>query len=96
MNDEASLAEHYLMDAGQFASIANPLDDGRSHRLNVVVKFMDKVAVDTKAVEAGDILNLQADGIDDADIVRLAELNSFLAYQIRLVAGLRLLKVDSK
>ena len=27
----------------------------------------------------------------DADIVRLAELNAFLAYQIRLVAGLRAL-----
>ena len=34
---------------------------------------------------------LQGAGISDADIVRLCELNAFLAYQFRLIAGLRLL-----
>ena len=39
-----------------------------------------------------DIKTLQKAGVKDPDIVRLAELNSFMAYQIRLIAGLRLLK----
>lgn len=96
INNEASLAERYLMNAGNFASLADPLNDGSAHQLNTVIRFVDKVAADTKAVQAEDILILQAEGIDDADIVRLAELNSFLAYQIRVVAGLRLLEVESK
>ena len=35
---------------------------------------------------------LKSAGIADADIVRLAELNAFLAYQIRLIAGLKLMQ----
>ena len=31
-------------------------------------------------------------GVADPDIVRLCELNAFLAYEIRLIAGLRLLR----
>ena len=38
-----------------------------------------------------DIRTLQNAGITDADIVRLSELNAFLAYQVRLVATLSLL-----
>ena len=34
---------------------------------------------------------LKAAGTTDADIVRLCELNAFLAYQLRLVAGLKLM-----
>jgi uncharacterized protein YciW len=34
---------------------------------------------------------LQSAGIADADIVRLSELIAFVSYQIRLVAGLRLM-----
>lgn len=54
----------------------------------LIVKFMDKVANDTKSVTAEDISQLQKAGIHDADIVRLCELNAFLAYQIRVAAGL--------
>lgn len=53
-----------------------------------VVAFTDKVANDTKAVIADDIAVLQEAGLADADIVRLCELNAFLAYQIRVAAGL--------
>ena len=41
---------------------------------------------------AEDITALKSAHVDDADIVRLAELNSFMAYQIRLITGLRLMK----
>ena len=57
----------------------------------VVEDFMDRVAARPKDIQADDIRRLQEAGIADADIVRLCELNAFLAYQIRLIAGLRLL-----
>lgn len=53
-----------------------------------VVGFMDKVANHTRDVGAADVSALQQAGIADADIVRLCELNAFLAYQIRVAAGL--------
>jgi hypothetical protein len=40
---------------------------------------------------AEDVARLRAGGVSDADIVRLCELVAFVAYQIRVVAGLRLL-----
>ena len=40
-----------------------------------------------RGVAAADIAALQAAEIADADIVRLAELVAFMAYQLRLIAG---------
>lgn len=73
------------------AALADPSEDGTAQNLAAVVAFMDKVAVNTRAVVAPDISGLQAAGVADADIVRLAELNAFLAYQLRVIAGLRLM-----
>ena len=53
--------------------------------------YRDNISVRAYDGTAGDIAALQSAGIADADIVRLAELNAFLAYQIRVVAGLRLI-----
>ena len=92
LNAETDLAACYAEGAGAFADLADPANDGAAHGLAEVVDFMDKVAVDTRNVVATDISGLQATGVADADIVRLAELNAFLAYQIRLIAGLRLMK----
>lgn len=91
-HDERALADQYLAGAGAFAPLAAPSHDGAAEGLKVVVAFMDKVATDTRNVAAADISDLQAAGIADADIVRLCELNAFLAYQIRVIAGLRLMK----
>ena len=38
---------------------------------------------------------LKSAGICDADIVRLAELTAFLAYQLRVVAGLKLMQATA-
>lgn len=91
LNGEGALAERFLEGAGSFAALADPARDGAEEGLGPVVAFMDKVAARTRDIAAGDIADLQAAGIADADIVRLAELNAFLAYQIRLIAGLRLM-----
>ncbi|MBY6122305.1 hypothetical protein KUV64_24525 [Mameliella alba] len=92
LNDEAELAARYAADAGDFAALVQPTEDGAAQGLAEVVGFMDKVAADTRRVAGNDILALQSAGVADADIVRLAELNAFLAYQIRVIAGLRLMK----
>ncbi|MEY8831356.1 hypothetical protein AB9K34_23545 [Sedimentitalea sp. XS_ASV28] len=92
LNDDRALAAYYAEDAGDYAALADPSDEGAGQGLAPVLAFMDKVAADTRNVSAHDISGLQAAGIADADIVRLCELNAFLAYQLRVIAGLRLMK----
>ena len=91
LNGEKALAAHFAVDAQTHAHLADPSEDGRSDGLAPVLAFMDKVAVETRHVAATDIAALQAAGVSDADIVRLCELNAFLAFQIRVIAGLRLM-----
>ena len=71
---------------------ANPSYKGETKDHKSILSFMDKVAEDTRNVVAEDITALKSAHVNDADIVRLAELNSFMAYQIRLITGLRLMK----
>ena len=78
--------------AGNFKKVANPSYKGETKDLKSILSFMDKVAKDTRNVVVEDITALKSAHVDDADIVRLAELNSFMAYQIRLITGLRLMK----
>ena len=94
LNHEDALAQKYLEDAGNFKKMANPSYKGEKKDLTSILLFMDKVTKETLNVEAEDIATLQNAHVSDADIVRLAELNSFMAYQIRLIAGLRLMKGD--
>mgnify|MGYP000039349222 FL=1 len=94
LNHEDTLAHKYLEDAGNFKKMANPSYKGETKDLTSILLFMDKVAKDTRNVEAEDIATLQNAHVSDADIVRLAEINSFMAYQIRLIAGLRLMKAS--
>lgn len=94
LNHEDALAQKYLEDAGNFKKMANPSYKGEKKDLTSILLFMDKVTKETLNVEAEDIATLQNAHVSDADIVRLAEINSFMAYQIRLIAGLRLMKGD--
>ncbi|MFK7878955.1 hypothetical protein [Roseobacter sp.] len=91
LNNETELSEHFRKDAGEHTALADPAFVCPESGLKEVLCFMDKVAADTRDVTNADIKALQSAGITDADIVRLAELNAFLAYQIRLIAGLRLM-----
>lgn len=91
LNGVGDLAVRYASEAGDFAGLANPARDGAEEGFGPVLAFMDKVAVEARNVVATDISALQDAGVADADIVRLSELNAFLAYQIRVVAGLRLM-----
>ena len=60
-----------------------------------MVGYTDQVAKAPREMTAADITALQSAGVSDPDIVRLAELNAFLAYQLRLIAGLRLLGANA-
>jgi uncharacterized protein YciW len=93
LNGEEALAQRYQA-AGSFAPLADPANDGGAEGYGAVLTFMDKVAARTRDVATSDIAELQAAGVADADIVRLAELNAYLAYQMRVVAGLRLIGAD--
>ncbi|MCA1286894.1 hypothetical protein [Salipiger bermudensis] len=89
---ENDLADRYLVGAGDMAGLADPSQDGETEGLAHVVAFADKAANHTREILAEDISTLQAAGVGDADIVRLCELVAFVAYQLRVVAGLRLMK----
>lgn len=86
------LAAHYLADAGDQSALADPAETGAAQGLSTIVTFVDKVANQTRDTVAEDISGLQTAGVSDADIVRLCELVAFLAYQIRVIAGLRLMQ----
>ncbi|MDF0603535.1 hypothetical protein P1J78_22655 [Psychromarinibacter sp. C21-152] len=92
LNGDMALRDRYLAGAGAAADLADPSSDGSDREMQAVLAFMDKVAADTRAVEKADIDALKEAGVADADIVRLAELNAFVSYQIRVIAGLRLMK----
>ena len=91
LNDAKDLAARFVADAGDYAPLADPTNDGDTVGLGPVVAFMDKVATQTRDIAASDIAALQNAGVADSDIVRLCELNAFLAYQLRVIAGLRLM-----
>ncbi|WP_227272330.1 hypothetical protein [Roseobacter weihaiensis] len=85
------LAEHHAKAAGAMAPLSDPTQDGTASH-PVLIAFVDKAANATKDIAAEDITRLQSAGVGDADIVRLCELVAFVAYQLRVVAGLRLMQ----
>lgn len=90
LNGRADLAAHYLGRVSDEATrvVADPACPGRDARERVVLSFMDRVAVEPRAVVADDIERLKAADVTEADIVRLCELNAFMAYLVRVLAGL--------
>ena len=97
LSGDAALADHYaalLADAPdpQVAAMADPGNEASDDaRLAALAAYADRVTMRPRDAEAVDIDRLKDAGIPDADIVRLAELVAFLAYQVRLVHGLRLM-----
>ncbi|WP_353475929.1 hypothetical protein PVT71_23400 (plasmid) [Salipiger sp. H15] len=93
LNGEEATGLRYAarMAGADYAALADPSEDGAALGLARVVAFMDSVAMLPRDVTAEEISALLGAGVSDADIVRLCELNAFLAYQLRLIAGLRLM-----
>lgn len=97
LNGLQVLTEHYLGSVTEPAlrDLADPTQAGRDARERVVLAFMDKVACAPRTVLAEDIAALKSAGVPEADIVRLCELNAFMGYQCRVLAGLALLQGDA-
>ena len=91
-NNEAVLAQHYetLFSEGSRA-IADTDFKGDDDRMKAIIRHTDLVTLNPKDAKAEDVSALRSAGLDDSDIVRLSELIAFIAYQIRVVAGLRLM-----
>ena len=87
---ETRLAEYYAASVGDKFNLSDSIMIESEPESNLI-PFVDKAANDTKNIVAEDISKLQAVGVSDADIVRLCELIAFVAYQVRVAAGLRLM-----
>ena len=92
-NNEAVLARHYerLFGVGSQTLADTDFDGGDDARMKAIIRHTDLVTMNPKDAKADDVSALRSVGLDDADIVRLSELIAFVAYQIRVVAGLRLM-----
>ena len=93
LNGMDALAEHYGQGmTDKEAKLADPSFAGDADEcLRAILAFTDRVAANPKDATGENIEDLKQAGIADADIVRLTQLNAFLAYEIRLIQGLRLM-----
>ncbi len=92
-NNEVILAQHYetLFGIGSKDFADTAFDGGDDIRNKAIIRHTDLVTLNPKDAKEDDISALKSAGLDDADIVRLSELIAFIAYQIRVVTGLRLM-----
>jgi len=94
-NDE--LAQHYdgylahIGDA-EVAPLAEPGGLSGDPLLNAMARHADLLTLAPRDATRADIAALTSAGLAEADIVRLAELAAFVNYQLRVIAGLKLLK----
>ncbi len=90
---EGELSSHYesMIEAKDTLIIDPSFDGAENARLKAIIGHTDLVTRSPKDASAGDIAALKGAGIPEEDIVRLSELISFVNYQVRVVAGLRLM-----
>lgn len=100
-NGDARIAAHYegMLDAAgpeqTVAAIADPDEAPTDRRLAAIVRHLDLLTTHPRDATKGDIDALRDAGVAEPDIVRLAELAAFISFQVRFVAGLRLLESAS-
>jgi uncharacterized protein YciW len=86
LNGDERLAVHYADAAGGIMA-----DAGSSARMAAILHHVDLVALTPRDATPCDIAALQKAGVVTADIVRLSQLIAFVSYQVRVIAGLRLM-----
>lgn len=97
-NADVALAAHYRamleehLDSDLIGSIADGAEPPASlARISALVRHADLLSTRPKDARRADIEALTTAGVSDADIVRLAELVSLVSFQVRVIAGLRVL-----
>lgn len=96
----SELAAHYddlLQSQGGdafYVSVSNPelQIEGATHRQQAIIRHVDLITLKPKQATRSDIDKLDAAGLDDRDIVTLANLIAFVNYQILVASGLRMLR----
>lgn len=95
---DAALKDHYFDQfshsegAYDLADLVDPEKRPDDPWLAAILAHADRLTRQPRTATRSDIETLQRAGVNDADIVRLAELAAFLGYQARLIAGLRLME----
>jgi uncharacterized protein YciW len=86
--------ESYLAHSADLdvAALAQPDGACGDKRQDAMARHADMLTCAPRNATRDDIAALKAAGVSEADIVRLSELAAFVNYQLRVVAGLKLLK----
>lgn len=87
---DAALAEHYRAGAGGSA-LADPTLTAAGARERAMLRHVDLLTRSPREATRADIAALTEAGWQTADIVRLSQLIAFVNYQLRVIAGLRLI-----
>lgn len=100
-NAQTALAAYYRqmleaqLDSDLVASIADGAEPPAAlARISALVRHADLLSTHPKDAGRADIEALTTAGIGDADIVRLSELVALVSFQVRVIAGLRVLGTD--
>ena len=96
LGDDALAAHYdaYVAHSGDLdvGALAHP-DGSCGHQLqDAMARHADLLTLAPRDATRNDIEALKAAGLGEADIVRLSELAAFVNYQLRVIAGLKLLK----
>jgi uncharacterized protein YciW len=86
---ESYLAHSAELDVATLAEVDGVCGDMRQ---DAMARHADLLTQNPRNATRNDIAALKAAGVSEADIVRLAELAAFVNYQLRVVAGLKLLR----
>jgi uncharacterized protein YciW len=94
---DGALTEHYdsyVAHSGDLdvSSLAHPGGTCGDPLQDAMARHADLLTLAPREATRADIEALKAVGLGEPDIVRLAELAAFVNYQLRVVAGLKLLK----
>jgi uncharacterized protein YciW len=96
VGDEALTAHYdsYLAHSGDqdVSSLAHPGATCGDPLQDAMARHADLLTLAPREATRADIEALKAAGLGEADIVRISELAAFVNYQLRVVAGLKLLK----
>ena len=98
LGEDTALAAHYTAllagaeNAERFTAITDPARVPTDGRLLALVRHADLLTREPKRATRRSIEALRQAGIAEPDIVRLSELVAFVNHQMRVIAGLRLMK----